>query len=401
MKVLLTTSVECPVSRTLKHGGTQRVVYALAEELQRLGIEVSVCSAGDSDELGGALFATVERALHSQPPVPSMAIASGGGVPDLRSEIILEGSYTDLDEQHFKITVEYAIAQRVDILHDHGGGLLLSDAFRRNAKFLSMPILTTLHGAVTADDHLEECATYNELRADNIYFSCVGEHQAQLWRQHLDIDAVIHNGIFVEDYHLRSTKKDYLFSLGRVMRRKGQDIAVEVAERAGRKLVLAGPIMEPDYFDQFGPRLRVMPHIGRIPVTPSYLEEVVERVLACPEPAVYIGQLDDAQKDVWFGHAYCFLMPVRWDEPFGLVLLEAMACGTPVLAFNRGGVPEVIVDGQTGFIVDSPDEMVEAVAKVDQIDPAQCRRHVEQRFSSQIMGQKYLEVYEELLNSAC
>ncbi|MCH8252540.1 MAG: glycosyltransferase, partial [Planctomycetes bacterium] len=208
------------------------------------------------------------------------------------------------------------------------------------------------------------------------------------------------NGIFVEDYHLRSTKKDYLFSLGRIMRRKGQDIALEVAERAGRKLVLAGPIMEPDYFDQFGPRLRVMPHIGRIPVTPSYLEEVVERVLACPEPAVYIGQLDDAQKDVWFGHAYCFLMPVRWDEPFGLVLLEAMACGTPVLAFNRGGVPEVIVDGQTGFIVDSPDEMVEAVGKVDQIDPAQCRRHVEQHFSSQVMGLKYLKVYEQLLNAA-
>ena len=143
-----------------------------------------------------------------------------------------------------------------------------------------------------------------------------------------------------------------------------------------------------------------MPDIGRMPVTPSYLPEVVETVLAKTEPAVYIGQLDDAQKDVWFGHAYCFLMPIRWDEPFGLVLLEAMACGTPVLAFNRGGVPEVIVDGQTGFIVDSPDEMVEAVGKVDQIDPARCRRHVEQRFGSQTMGLKYLELYEELLNSA-
>ena len=400
MKVLLTTSVDFPVSRTLKHAGTHRVVYALAKELRQMGVTVTICCSGDSDEMGGARHATVERALHSQRYVTTVQTVTFGRESDFRSEIILEGSYTDQDEQHFNITVEYAIAQGVDILHDHGGGLLLSDAFRRNAKNLSMPILTTLHGAVTADDHVEECATYNEVRADNIYFSCVGEHQAQLWRQHLDIDAVIHNGIFVEDYHLRSTKKDYLFCLGRVMRRKGQGVAVEVAERTGLKLVLAGPIMEPDYFDLFRGRVQVMPHIGRIPVTPSYLSEVVETVLTTREPAVYIGQLDDAQKDVWFGHAYCFLMPIRWDEPFGLVLLEAMACGTPVLAFNRGGVPEVIVDGQTGFIVDSPDEMVQAVGKVDQIDPAQCRRHVEQHFSSQAMGLKYLELYEQLLNAA-
>ena len=94
--------------------------------------------------------------------------------------------------------------------------------------------------------------------------------------------------------------------------------------------------MEPHYFDQFRSRVRVMPRIGRIPVTPSYLSEVVERVLACPEPAVYIGQPDDTQKDVWFGNASGFLMPIRWDEPFGLVLLEAMACGTPVLTFQPG-----------------------------------------------------------------
>jgi len=400
MKVLLTTSVDFPVSRTLKHAGTHRVVYALARELRQLGVTVTICCSGDSDEMGGARHATVERALHSQRHVANVQTGPFGSESDFSSEIILEGSYTDQDERHFDLTVAHAIAQGVDILHDHGGGLLLSDAFRHNATNLSMPILTTLHGAVTADDHVGECAKYNELRADSIYFSCVGEHQAQLWGQHLKIDAVIHNGIFVEDYHFRSTKKDYLFSLGRIMRRKGQDVAVEVAERTGLKLVLAGPIMEPDYFDGFRRRVRVMPHIGGIPVTPSYLPEVVKTVLATPEPAVYIGQLDDAQKDVWFGHAYCFLMPIRWDEPFGLVLLEAMACGTPVLAFNRGGVPEVIVDGQTGFIVDSPDEMVEAVGKVDQIDPAQCRRHVEQHFSSRVMGLKYLELYEQLLNSA-
>ncbi len=261
-----------------------------------------------------------------------------------------------------------------------------------------MPILTTLHGAITADRNLEEATVLRQLTRSNVFFSCVSRHQAELYRQRIDISGVVHNSIFVDEFHIQSQKRNYLFNLGRIMRRKGQDIAIEVAERAGLKLILAGPIMEPDYLDEFRSRVREMPHIGAIPVTPSYVRDAVEPVLACPEPVVYIGQLDDAQKDVWFGLARCFLMPVRWDEPLGLVLLESMACGTPVLAFKRGGIPEVVVDKKTGFLLDSVDEMVDAVSKTDQIDPLDCRRHVEQSFSSQAMALKYLKLYEQLLS---
>jgi len=382
MKLLLISSIDFPVSRKLKHAGTQRVVLALAEELQCLGVKVTVCCPGDSDELGGARYATVERALASPPKRP------------------VANFHTDPEdyECHFELSLEKALSEGVDIVHDHSW-LLLSDAYRRYESALSIPILTTFHGAITADGNLEKCAIYRQRARPNVFFNCVSRHQAELYRQHINISGVVYNGIFVDDYHLQRQKKDYLFSLGRIMWRKGQDIAVDVAERTGLKLVLAGPIMEPDYFDQFRSRVRIMPHIGTLPVTPSYLADVVEPVLACPEPAVYIGELDNTQKDVWFGHASCFLMPIRWDEPLGLVLLEAMACGTPVLAFNRGGVSEVVADKKTGFLLDTVDEMVEAVSKVDQIDPLECRRHVEQHFSSQAMGLKYLELYKELLSS--
>ncbi len=399
MKVLLTSSVDFPVSRKLKQAGTHRVLYALAKELSPLGVGVTVSCSGDSDELGGARYATVERAYHNQPSVANVRADPSGIVPDLSSEIIIEGPYTEEDDHHFKLTLEHVLSEGFDIVNDHGGGLLLSDAYLRSESVLSMPILTTLHGAATADNHVEESATYKQRARPNVVFSCVSRHQAELWGQHINICGVVHNGIFVDDYHLQTHKKAYLFNLGRIMRRKGQDIAVEVAARAGLKLILAGPIMEPDYFDQFLSQVRLMPHIGAIPVTPSYLTEVVEPILDSPEPAVYIGQLDDTQKDVWFGYARCFLMPIRWDEPLGLVLLEAMACGTPVITFNRGAVSEIVVDKKTGFIVDTVDEMVVAISKVDRIDPLLCRRHVERHFSSRLMGMKYLELYKQLLSS--
>ncbi len=378
MKVLLISNIDFPVSGDLKYGATQRVVYALATGLQELGAQVTVCCSGDSDELEGARYVTVERAL-------------GQAVGDLHTD-------REAHERHLGLSLERALSARADIVHDHSF-LLLSDAYRRYEAVLHMPILTTLHGAITADGNLEKCGIYRQRARSNVFFSCLSQHQAALYQPHINVSAVIHNGIFVDNYHLQGEKKDYLFSLGRIAHRKGQDTAIEVAERAGLKLILAGNIVEPDYFDQFRSRLRLMPHIGTVPVTPSYLAEVVEPVLACPEPAVYIGQLDDRQKDMWFGYARSFLMPVRWDEPLGLVPLEAMACGTPVLAFNRGGIPEIVVNKKTGFLLDTVDEMVEAVSKVGEIDPLECRRRVEQHFSSRAMALEHLKLYQELLSS--
>ena len=382
MKVLQITNLDFPVSRGLKHGATQRVVYALAQQLGMLGVDVTVCCTSDSDELGGSRYSTATRALASPPDRP---VASFYTHP---------AEY----ERHFELSLARAIDEQVDVIHDHHSRVLLSEAYRRRRSLLSMPILTTLHGAVFYDHHLLECAAYTQLAGPNIFFNCVSKHQAKLWAQYINIGEVIHNGIFANAYHLERQKKDYLFNLGRIMWRKGQDIAVQVAETTGLKLVLAGPIIEPDYFEQFRSRVTMMPEISTIAVTPSYVEEVVDPVLACPGPAVYIGELDDMQKDLWFGHARCFLMPVRWDEPFGLVLLESMACGTPVIAFNRGGVSEIVIDKKTGFLVNSADEMVDCVRRVSEIDPLECRMHVEKHFSSRAMALRYMELYKELDN---
>ena len=155
MKVLLTSSVDFPVSRRLKHAGTHRVLYACVQELSQLGVSVTVSCSGDSDELEGMRYATVERAYRNQPPVIDVYTDSSGMVPDLGSEIIIESPYTEVDDLHFQLTLEHALSEGVDVIHDHGGGLLLSDSYRRYEGLLPMPILTTLHGAVTADGHLE------------------------------------------------------------------------------------------------------------------------------------------------------------------------------------------------------------------------------------------------------
>jgi len=136
--------------------------------------------------------------------------------------------------------------------------------------------------------------------------------------------------------------------------------------------------------------------ISKHPVDKDYYEKVIKPSLACDKQIIYIGELDREQKKQWYRHARATLFPVQWGEPFGLVLIESMACGTPVLAFKKGAVPEIVVNGKTGFVVNSLDGMVRAVGHMNSIDSRECQRHVQNRFSVTCMAGKYSELYQEI-----
>jgi glycosyltransferase involved in cell wall biosynthesis len=188
----------------------------------------------------------------------------------------------------------------------------------------------------------------------------------------------VYNAIDVESFPFQAEKGEDLLFLSRIAPEKGPQHAVEVAKRVGRRLILAGKV---DAYDR------------------RFFEEVM-RDLIDGDQIVFFGEADAQQKRELYRNAHCVLMPLTWEEPFGLVMPEAMACGTPVIALRRGSAPELIAHGTTGFVVDTIEEMAEAVSLVGTIDPHACREHVRRHFSPEIMADEYLRVYDDVLERA-
>ena len=138
--------------------------------------------------------------------------------------------------------------------------------------------------------------------------------------------------------------------------------------------------------------------VGRQPVNDDYFDKVMKPILSSDKQIIYIGELDTAAKKHWFRHAQATLFPIRWGEPFGMVLIESMASGTPIVAFGRGSVPEIVIDGETGFVVDSVESMVEAVRCIERIDRGACRKHVVENFPIQKMAERYEALYQRIAN---
>ncbi|MBI3977566.1 MAG: glycosyltransferase family 4 protein [Chloroflexi bacterium] len=203
----------------------------------------------------------------------------------------------------------------------------------------------------------------------------VSEHQrARAAELGLNVVATIHNGVDLTRFTFERQKDDYLLFLGRFHPNKGAHLAIAAARRLDRRLVIAAPGPPPDQVGYFEEAIR--PHLD------SRIE--------------WIGEVRGRQKDELLGRAHCLLMPACWDEPFGLVLVEAMACGTPVVALGRGAIPEIVDHGRTGFVVHDADELPAAADRAGSIDPAACRRHVEAHFTAERMAREYAALYHRL-----
>jgi glycosyltransferase involved in cell wall biosynthesis len=248
-----------------------------------------------------------------------------------------------------------------DVLHDHCGFTAFAFADR-----IPTPVVHTLHGPFTA-----EASAFYTRHGHKAVAVALSRYQAEQAPDALDVVAVIGNPIVVDDFPFSDEKHDYLLWIGRLDEDKGPDRAIAAARAAGVPLVLAGPV-QPGKEEFFAHE--VEPHLDG-------------------ESVRYIGEVGEDKLDLYAG-ARAFLMPIRWPEPFGLVMTEAMACGTPVIAFPEGSASELVVDGETGFVVDDEQEMAAAVGRLDEIDPARCRELARERFDVAAVAAAYERVYE-------
>ena len=258
-----------------------------------------------------------------------------------------------------------------DIIHSHGG--IFGMQF---APLIETPIVVTMHNV-----YVPPKSPAFEYFKDKVNYCAISKSQKSIC-EGLNVVDVVCNSIDIKDYKLETQKDDYLFWLGNCVNDKGPDIAIRVAKDLGMKLIMAGKIdknlkIHVEFYEE-----KIKPHIDG-------------------KNVIFYEELTPQEKSKLYQKAKCFLFPIRWEEPFGMVMCEAMACGTPVVAFGRGAVPEVIKDKETGYIVKTYEEFIAAVKKVldGKIDPVACRKHVEENFSPQVMAKNYVKVYEKLLKT--
>lgn len=324
------------------YGGTERIVSYLTEELVREGHDVTLYASGDS-MTAARLRPVLDRALR----------LSSGPLTDPMAHHIL------LLEEVFREAHEF------DIVHFHLDYLPFS-LIRR----LKVPAITTLHGRLDTPDLQPLFREFSDMHLISISDAQRAPVPWAGWW------TTVHHGIPEDLYSPGDGGGNYLAFLGRISPEKRVDRAIEIARRVGMPLRVAAKV---DTADR------------------AYFEGDI-RALLSDANVEFVGEIGEQTKNEFLGRARCLLFPIDWPEPFGLVMIEAMACGTPVIAFRGGSVEEIIEDGVTGFIVNDIDEAVRAVEHLDAIDRLKCRARFEQRFSVGRMCRDYVSAYRRLLD---
>jgi glycosyltransferase involved in cell wall biosynthesis len=323
------------------YGGTERVVAYLTEELVRRGHDVTLFASGDS--------LTSARLV---PAVPR-ALRLAADQPDPIAPHVVELSQV------------FERARDFDVIHCHVDYLALPFG-----RLVATPTVHTLHGRL---DLGFLPAVFRQFR-DVPLVSISDAQRTPLAALGLNWAGTVYHGLPLERYRFRRQSGRYLAFLGRISREKRADLAIEIARRAGVPLKIAAKVDPSDR---------------------AYFEAEIRPLLADPN-VEFVGEIGDDAKPRFLGGARALLFPIDWPEPFGLAMIEAMACGTPVIARPCGSVPEILRPGVNGFVGETLEELVDAAKRIDTIDRAACRRHVEARFTASRMGADYERVYRQL-----
>ena len=317
------------------YGPWESVVNLLTEELVRMGLDVTLFATGDS-QTSGKLVAVCPRPYSEDSSVdPKVA-------------------------ECLHISEVFERSADFDLIHNHFDFLPLT-----YSGLTDTPLVTTIHGFSSPSI----MPVYKKYNAHGHYVAISEADKSP----ELDYIATVYHGIDMSQFSFSETHGEYLLFFGRIHPEKGVHEAIQVAQRVGKKLVIAGIVQDREYFEAL-----VEPYIDG-------------------EQVAYLGSVGPAQRSEVLGGALALLHLISFDEPFGLSMVESLACGTPVIAFGRGSIPEIIKHDETGFIIADIEQAAEAVAAVPSLDRTACREDVEQRFSQARMASNYVRVYEEIL----
>lgn len=335
-----------------KQGGTENIIAVKVKELVRLGHHVTLFHAGRCDLPAQEKITIFPKAINDLPS----DLASQESSRKLRLEMTYFAAVaTHLVTDH----------ERFDVIFNHTRGEV---AFAPLTNLISTPIISIFHLPVLPEN-------IDVLLANpKAYAISISDNQRGKWAKVPNFIATVYNGVDLEMFPMLSEpKRDFVFWIGTVGEHKNTLDAIIAAKTAGVKLIMAGKIRDKAYFEE-----KIEPEIDH-------------------KNIVYLGEIDYATKLGYFQNARAVLFPTRWPEPFGLIMIEALACGTPVIAYPNGAVPEVIADREVGFIVESPKAMAQAIRGIERIDRNSCRKLVENKFSSIVMVKNYLAAAAQVL----
>lgn len=323
-----------------KYGGTERMVHALTEELVRRGHEVTLFASGDS-ETSAKLESVYPRGIR---------------------EAKIKDLYGVNPWTLLNLGLAYEMQDEFDIIHDHLAPISLP-----TANIATTPVVMTMHGAFNAQNK----KLFQTMHGPHI----ITISESQMYGlPSLNHAGNVYNGLPMEHYPFGEEMGDYLLFVGRISMEKGTHIAIDVAQQLDMPLIIAAKVDDHDVL---------------------YFKEYVEPRLS--DRIQWIGEVNEEDRNKLMINARCLLHPITWREPFGLVLIESLACGCPVVAFDKGSIPEIIDTGVTGYVVQDLDTMIEAVENIGTIDRKICRERALANFSATKMADGYEKIYRDIL----